>query len=133
MKEIIGKNTKHRKNLLEILNKAEIALSVEDIYQIMVQNGDKKLALSTVYRNMNVMVESGQVSKVFDELGTALYKVNSHIHSHQLECQKCHKKVVIDVCPYDLVQNTILKDKDFTIVENTALLQGYCKGCLPKV
>lgn len=132
MDHVLGKNTKHRKILLEVLREIDKPLSVDEIYNNMLLNGSETIALSTIYRNINSMVESSQIIKTFDDNGIALYQLNNHNHNHEIECQKCHKKIVLDICPYDLVQNTVLRNTGFTIIDNNNLLKGYCEKCLSK-
>lgn len=76
------------------------------------------------------MEKNGILTKVYKADGAALYTLNKNIHNHILECQKCHKKIKLDVCPYQFFQENYLNNKGFIIIDDTTKIRGYCTTCL---
>lgn len=124
------KQTRQREYIMNILVSEDRPRSSLEIYNsIKEKYSNENIALSTIYRNIILLSQKGQVIKTFASDGTALYTINKHTHTHELECQKCHKKISLDVCPYQFFEESILKDKGFTIIDDNILFKGYCSNC----
>lgn len=129
MIDSIGKSTRQRRVVIDVLSSSIKPLSVEEISLVIAKKTNNPLALSTIYRNINIMIKKGLVTRMFDEAGKSLYELNKHAHNHELECERCHKKVVLKTCPFRFLQNIVSKDADFTINDCRDVLKGYCNDC----
>lgn len=60
-----------------------------------------------------------------------MYEWNKGSHTHYAICLQCHKKVALQVCPFE---NLHLhgEAKDFVVTGHKLELYGYCKECEKK-
>lgn len=78
--------TKNGKAILEIINSSDEHLTAEQIYQRLATDFSK-MAMATVYNNLNRLYEEGAVKKiVMDGQPDRYDKVSRHDH---LICSKC--------------------------------------------
>ncbi|APC41884.1 Fur family transcriptional regulator [Clostridium estertheticum] len=119
--------TKARKSILEIILESSDAINVNVIYDLL-KKEDIKIDLSTVYRTLDLL-ESKKIVNKFD-LGNNMYNyiINNNSHKHIIECDLCHKKMVID-CPIPQIEEQIKAKTGITLTESHVYLKGICKDC----
>jgi Fur family ferric uptake transcriptional regulator len=84
-----------------------------------------QLNLATVYRNLNVMVEEGEVTPVhLPEQPTRFEKSGQH-HHHFL-CRKCERVFDIHQCSEDISR---LVPTGFEVDDHNVILYGSCPSC----
>lgn len=128
----VGKLTNQRKYILDILSTSKMPISIEEIVKIIEKKYDKKIAFSTVFRNLEMLVKNKYLTKDFNENGSAVYVVNEEHdhHEHVLKCLKCNKEIVIKECPFITINKFIEKETGFKIENDEKIkLRGYCKDC----
>lgn len=124
------KNTKSRKAILELLQKCPAPLSADSIFAALKDQG---ITLSTVYRSLQTFEAEGLVKKELSPHSKeALYSVKEEEHGHTLECVRCHKKIPLDYCPFEEVNEEIKKKTGFTLEEENSILYGVCAECAEK-
>ena len=119
------KDTKQRNYILDVLNNNNKSLYVEEICDLVNEKSDSKVALSTIYRNVNKLLEKEMIIKTFDKSGKAMY-IKSHKHSHEFKCSKCHKIITLDICPYTIIEEN-LKNNGLTVEETK--IKVICSSC----
>ncbi|WP_298838652.1 Fur family transcriptional regulator [Clostridium sp.] len=119
--------TKARKSILEIILFSSDAINANLIYELL-KKEDIKIDLSTVYRTLDLL-ESKKIVNKFD-LGNNMYNyiINNNSHKHIIECDLCHKKMVID-CPIPQIEEQIKAKTGITLTESHVYLKGICKDC----
>jgi Fur family ferric uptake transcriptional regulator len=127
LKENNIKITKARKSILEIIVCSSEAINANLIYAMLTKN-DTKIDLSTVYRTLDLL-ESKKILNKFD-LGNNMYNytINKNAHKHIIECDLCHKEMVID-CPIPQIEEQIKAKTGITLTESHVYLKGICKEC----
>lgn len=127
LKENNIKITKARKNILEVIVCSKEAINANLIYTLLTK-GDIKIDLSTVYRTLDLL-ESKKILNKFD-LGNNMYNytINKNAHKHIIECDLCHKEMVID-CPIPQIEEQIKAKTGITLTESHVYLKGICKEC----
>lgn len=134
-KEInVGKLTKQRKIIIDILNGKKEPFTINEIIDIAEKEHNIKLVFSTIFRNLESLCKSGVVRKTSTTIGDTVYTVNENVnevhHSHILKCKKCNKEIVIDICPFVLLQDSIEKETGFRVdTEVSKKIEGYCDKC----
>lgn len=126
------KNTRQRQLLLELLQNAGRSLTAEEIFE---DAGIRsaRLALSTIYRNLEQLSSRGILTKTLFPDGLARYELTGeHVHHHYLVCTRCHKRQTFDECPLKRMQYDLEKDTGFTITGHNLMLYGLCKDCQEK-
>lgn len=119
--------TKARKSILAIILCSSDAINANLIYDLL-KKEDIKIDLSTVYRTLDLL-ENKKILNKFD-LGNNMYNytINNNAHKHIIECDLCHKKMVID-CPIPQIEEQIKAKTGITLTESHVYLKGICKEC----
>lgn len=123
------KSTKQRNLVYDILEKSELPISAEQIFQKLSEI-DPSVNISTVYRTLEMFVNKGLALKS-NIIGTnsAGYELNRMEHKHQLICLKCNKIISINDCPLKKLEESIKKETEFDIMGHKLELYGYCPTC----
>lgn len=123
--------TKPRAMILETIGESEQPISAEEIYQIL-EEKDHDLNLSTVYRNLNTLVEKNILLKNTDLDGVSFFQLNLHDHKHFITCISCGKRVTIENCPIDEFSKDVEDETGFAIRSHNFEFTGLCPQCQKK-
>ncbi len=133
LKEVGLKNTKHRIEILRILEKAGTPVSADQMYARL-KKTDILISLSTVYRTLETLIEKELVSKVqFDSESKALYEINQETHHHHFICLACNKIFTLEHCPVHEADFDLKELDGFNIIGHKLEFFGYCKACEKKL
>ncbi len=122
------KQTKKRILILSVLEAAPTALTVDEIAEIT--SKDTKMNLSTIYRALNALVDKNVVLKTLHQDGKTYFEINSHTHKHSLVCTICNKKVIIDTCPLEVLEQNLTNQTGYAITGHNLEFFGICPDCL---
>jgi Fur family ferric uptake transcriptional regulator len=127
LKENSIKITIARKSILEVILCSKEAINVNGIYTKLKEN-NIKIDLSTVYRTLDLL-EGKKILNKFD-LGNNMYNytISNNAHKHIIQCDLCHKKIVIE-CPIPQIEEQIKAKTGITLTESRVYLKGICKEC----
>jgi Fur family ferric uptake transcriptional regulator len=123
------KSTRSRKLILEVIEKATLPMTAEDIYKQVLDEG---INLSTVYRTLQSLNELDIINKELDKDGKALYMMLKEDHKHVLVCTKCGKKIYLKECPYNNVNKKIEEATGFRVEDHNIEIYGLCEDCKKK-
>ncbi len=86
---------------------------------------------ATVYRNLNLLVDEGQIKRIYAFDGPDHYDWKVPTHQH-IECRKCKKIYDVDfpICS-ELISN-VEKETGFSNIDKNIIITGICPGCLDK-
>ena len=120
--------TRQRSVILEELCKVDTHPSADEVYA-MVRKRLPRISLGTVYRNLEILAESGEIQKL--ELGCTLKRFDGKTENHyHLRCIRCDR--VVDA-PVDF-EVTIQHDQkgvtDFEIIGHKLEFIGICSACI---
>lgn len=119
--------TKQRKAILQVLENANIPVRAEDIYLLVKEKG-VDISLSTIYRNLDMLVKEGLVIKSYmmneDKARFALPDKKNY-----LVCEKCGKIIIIDNCPFDKFKEELKEVHQFEITGHCIEVYGICPDC----
>lgn len=130
--------TKPREAILNVLGKTAEHLSAEDIY-LAVHKFYPNIGLTTVYRNLELLVDMGLVVKFEFGHGKAKYELSEQYsgkgHHHHLVCRKCSK--IIDYSDFmkdevkflKSIEKGLSEKYDFEITDHLIQFYGYCSKC----
>lgn len=125
------KITKARINILKVLDETDEYLTANIIWDKL-RKSNINIDLSTVYRNLEVLVDIEVLEKFNIEENTSTYKIKKEGHKHNIECEVCHKITEIE-CPMPQLREYIkLKTGIEIIGECVNFKKGICKECLQK-
>ena len=118
--------TAQRKKILNYINSVRTHPTAEIVYEA-VKKDIPNITLATVYRNLHILVEQGEIIKL---------SINNEYHfdgftdTHQhLFCTKCEK--IEDVEDLELNGHVLkkLSKQEFKITELAIQAEGICKEC----
>lgn len=119
------KCTRQRIEIITSLYNAQKPMTAEEIHLNM--NG---AAVSTVYRNIEKLLDAGVITKTtIPKSGGIYYELSANEHRHCAICLKCHKLRYIDTCPISGAKTII---QNFTVTSHKLELYGYCSECTGK-
>jgi len=127
-KQLKLRMTRQRKVILEELRKVDTHPSADEVYE-MVRKHLPRISLGTVYRNLEILSESGEIQKI--ELGCSSKRFDGIAENHyHIRCIDCDR--LIDTpADFDVAVNHNLKNAiDFKIIGHKLEFIGICPDCL---
>lgn len=125
-------STEQRKLLLAFLEQhPDRQFSVEEIVESLCSNAN--ISTSSVYRNINGMVEEGIVGRfpakegrgsLYQYIGNAACQ--AHIH---MKCEQCGQLFHLDEETMSAIHASVGSVKGFTIDPKKTILYGSCENC----
>jgi len=124
------RSTRQRQAVAELLAERTEFRNAQQIHAELRERGEK-VGLATVYRNLGLLVQLGQVDMLQGADGEALYRQcgQRQHHHHHLVCRQCGKAV--EVADPDLEQwaRKLAVQHGFSEVSHTLELFGLCAEC----
>jgi len=101
-------------------------INIESLYELMMKKFDS-ISLATIYKNINLMLESTLVQEVKIPNTKSVYELTKESHSH-LVCTKCLnvEDIIIDL---KTIENNVMDTNKFKINSTSLTLSGICKKC----
>lgn len=124
--------TKPRSIILQTIYDSKEPISAEELYRIIEKN-DHDLNLSTVYRNLNTLVDKNVLLKNTDLDGISYFQLNIEDHKHFITCLSCGKRVTIENCPIEEFAHEIENETGFAIRSHNFEFTGICPECRKKM
>ena len=121
--------TKQRAAILELLQEADSFLSAQRMHDALRSKG-MKVSLTTVYRNLQLMTELGEVDVVRREDGESMYRrCESDEHHHHLVCRSCGYTVELANDQLETWTKALARKHRFSQVTHDLELFGLCRAC----
>lgn len=103
--------------------------SAQDIYADL-RSGGSKIGLTTVYRALQSLSESGDVDTLRTDDGESVYRAcESSGHHHHLVCRSCGRTVEVSGPAVERWAETVATQHGFTGVTHTLEVFGTCPEC----
>lgn len=125
------RNTKQRKLILHAVRQLNCHPTAEQVYDA-VRKDLPRTSLSTVYRNLNILVDSGDIIAIRGSGRETHYDHNLKEH-HHIKCSVCGR--IEDVCTDTIDINGLERNKikGFTVQEIYLNIVGICNECTEKL
>jgi Fe2+ or Zn2+ uptake regulation protein len=120
--------TPQRKLVLGILAGVGGHLDAHDIYE-RGRRQDSRLSLSTVYRTLNVLKETGVVHELHLDGEHHHYELDGKDEHSHLVCMACGRVLEVDSATFAAAAESAAQAYDFTIARAQVELAGYCSEC----
>ena len=122
--------TRQRKVILEELRKVNTHPSADELYEI-VRKRLPRISLGTVYRNLEILSESGNIQKI--EPGCSLKRFDGNPCEHyHIRCVSCGRVVDAPMTPDLEIDLEQVNSTDFTIIGHKLEFLGLCPQCADK-
>lgn len=125
------RSTKQRQAILDCIRQSRTHMTADDIYQ-KVRESQPNISLGTVYRNLDVLTNSGILAKTVFSDGKARFEFACGDHHHHLVCIGCGDAVDIPVCPVAGELANFIETQQFQASHHHFEIYGYCAGCSKK-
>jgi Fur family transcriptional regulator, ferric uptake regulator len=122
------RTTRQRVAVAELLAESGEFRSAQDIHAALRARG-ASVGLATVYRNLGLMAELGEVDTLVRDDGETLYRQCSNVHHHHLVCRQCGRTVEIAGPAVEKWANTVAAAHGFSDVSHQLELFGLCAVC----
>jgi Fe2+ or Zn2+ uptake regulation protein len=129
LKEHGLKLTRQRCEILEALEDSP-PLKAEEICSLVSKHC--RINLSTIYRNLNILLRMGLIRKVNSPDQADQYELIRHTCKHSLECLKCGAKVIFTECAFDQMVQAVEQKTNYKVKKHNFELYGTCPNCLNK-
>lgn len=119
--------TPKRTEILKAIDEAA-PLTAEEI--LMKVRQQCRVNLSTIYRNINILLEMGLIRKVLLSEGHAdQYEIVNHQCKHLVECVHCGATVAFSECLFNQMIKVIETQTNFQIKHHHLEVYGVCPQC----
>ena len=119
--------TRQRKVILEELRNVTTHPSADEIYE-MVRRRLPRISLGTVYRNLEILSETGEIQKL--ELGCTLKRFDGIAENHyHIRCIRCDRVVDAPVDFHTEIGHELKAATDFKIIGHKLEFIGVCPDC----
>lgn len=123
------RNSKQRQIILDAV-KARCDHPTADMIYLDVRSTDDKISRGTVYRNLGMLSENGDIGNV--KLSSAdRYDLRSDLHYHMV-CTHCGKVFDAPLGYNEQLDTQIQKETGFQISRHRLIFEGVCFECMNK-
>ena len=120
--------TRQRRAVAAVLQSLDDFRSAQDIHDLLRRDG-QNVGLSTVYRTLQAMADSGAVDVLRTEDGEAVYRRCSTRHHHHLVCRDCGRAVEVEGPAVETWTDSVADEHGFTDISHTLEIFGTCPSC----
>lgn len=120
--------SRQREEIIKVIENSYDHLTAEDIY-MTVKAKDPAVSRSTVYRNLNLLVENGIVNKISMQFGPDRFDYIRGVHNHAI-CTKCGKIMDFNYSfEYDKIKEIVKNQTGIEISTTGIAIEGICDSC----
>jgi Fur family ferric uptake transcriptional regulator len=120
--------TRQRAAIADLLEEVDDFRSAQDLHDALKRRGEG-IGLTTVYRTLQSMAESGLVDVLRTDTGESVYRRCSADHHHHLVCRACGAAVEIQGGQVETWTADIAREHGFSDVSHTIEIFGLCGEC----
>ena len=124
------RTTRQRAAVAEALARAERFKSAQELHDDL-RGGGASVGLTTVYRHLQALAESGQVDVLRTSDGEARYRAcPTEEHHHHLVCRSCARSVEVAGPAVERWATAVAAEHGFTEVTHAVEVFGLCGSCV---
>jgi Fur family ferric uptake transcriptional regulator len=120
--------TRQRAAIADLLEGLDDFRSAQDLHDALKRRGEG-IGLTTVYRTLQSMAESGLVDVLRTDTGESVYRRCSADHHHHLVCRACGATVEIQGRHVEAWAADVAREHGFSEVSHTIEIFGVCGDC----
>jgi Fur family transcriptional regulator, ferric uptake regulator len=123
------KATRQRTAIVAALDEADGFRTAQELHDDL-RSGGSEVGLTTVYRNLQSLADSGEIDVLSSADGEAMYRrCAAGEHHHHLICRMCKRSVEIEAKEVEHWAERIADRHGFTSVTHVAEVFGLCDRC----
>lgn len=121
--------TRRRQDVRDVLAVSEGFRSAQDIYTDL-RAGGAKIGLTTVYRALQALADSGEVDVLRTDEGESVYRAcATDEHHHHVVCRDCGTTVEVEGPAVERWAEKVGSEHGFVDVTHTVEVFGTCPAC----
>ncbi len=122
--------TRQRRVILETLRENNIHPSADEVYD-MVRRELPRVSLGTVYRNLEILSELGEIQKL--ELSGSMMRFDGVPEKHyHIRCINCDRLDDAPLGSLDNIEEKLLGATEYKVMGHRLEFMGLCPDCLEK-
>ena len=127
---MVKRNTIQRALVFETVNKLQNHATADEIYDAII-SGHPNISRATVYRNLNLLSEMGEIRKLEIPGGPDRFDhcVDNHCH---VKCEKCGRLFDVDMDYISGLESNIRDTRGFDFTGYDIIFRGICPDCKKK-
>lgn len=122
------RSTRQRAAVAAVLDSVADFRSAQELHDLLKQRGEN-VGLTTVYRTLQSLAESGEVDVLRTGDGESIYRRCSSGHHHHLVCRLCGRAVEVEGPAVERWADKVAAEHGFTEVSHTVEIFGRCAEC----
>ena len=122
------RNTRQRTAVSSLLAEVEGFHSAQDLHAMLRDRGER-VGLTTVYRTLQGLADSGEIDVMRPPGGEHLYRRCSSGHHHHLVCRSCGSTVEVEGPAVESWADRVAAQHGFVDVSHTLEIFGTCAEC----
>ena len=119
--------TKQRELVLDALRSTHAHPTAEEIYMSL-KDDHPEISLGTVYRNLNVLYEQGEIIRVEGNFPSVRFDGNAMLHYH-FRCAACGELFDLELGYQDVIDTLANEISPHTINRHSIMFEGICRSC----
>lgn len=124
------KYSRQREAVIECLRNRHDHPTADALFRTL-REEDPKISLGTVYRNLGLLVELGEIRKISTGDGCERYDYITEDHYHFI-CNHCGRIFDLDTKQMEGIHNSVVNENIATIDSHELTFYGICKECYKK-
>ena len=121
------RNTVQRALILETVKELQCHVTADEVYDI-INKRHPNISRGTVYRNLNLLSDIGEIRKVEMPGGAALYDYLCHEHYHA-RCVRCGRVFDVEMEFIADLERNIINTRGFEFTGHDIIFKGVCLEC----
>ena len=122
-----NRNTIQRALVLEAVNTLQCHATADEVYEAIVKE-HPTVSKATVYRNLNLLSEMGEIRKMEIPGGADRFDHRCHDHCH-VRCEQCGRVFDVDMDYVTGLEKGIRDTHGFAFTGYDILFRGICPDC----
>ena len=124
------KYSRQRESIRQFIRNCKEHPTADQVYT-QIKAEYPNISLGTVYRNLALLVELGEITKISTGNGPDRYDCNTEQHSHFI-CTQCHNIIDVEGEIVKEITNKSAENFDGKITGQRTTFYGTCKECIRK-
>jgi len=116
-----------RLRILSLFETSDVRhLTAEDVYRLLLKQGDADIGLATIYRVLTQFEQAGLLIRHHFESGKAVFELNQGGHHDHLVCLQCGRVEEFYDAEIEKRQERIARERGFSIHEHSLYIYADC-------
>jgi Fur family ferric uptake transcriptional regulator len=122
------RNTRQRSAVSALLAEVDGFHSAQELHAMLRDRGER-VGLTTVYRTLQSLADSGEVDVMRPAGGEHLYRRCSEGHHHHLVCRSCGRTAEVEGPAVETWAEKVAANHGYVNVSHTMEIFGTCPAC----